>query len=432
MSPFHCDLCLGVYAFGTDLYLQHWGFTGNYLVLIYVCWNVINCNTVTYVNADRFPRPVGAFGVIAADSRAQGPKDGTDPALDKVESTKQESAGGPPMDSRTNWKLRGSGWCLLLALVLVAMTMGLGGCNNEDCVSCVSTLDPPVVPTGVYSVSGDNDVTVYWYDIAYSPYDGRYNENVVSYAVYSRFFQEGDQFDPNRDFYFIGEVAWDQNFDPTTGQHWFDDLDAENGFQYEYAVAAVNAAGFESALSYEFVADAPLPMSPLGTSVELFDSRAGANQDKGGFDFSRAGENPLDLNAGRVDPNQVGSLADIRIYFEGIVPYVERTNQNVKIQDFGVFTDPQGNLVFEGVSWAPSEGYSSTGKLELINGHIYVVELFDPTSQEFHFAKFGIVGIASTVSVQTVWAYQLIPGLPELKAPELPDPVQRQTRVVRF
>ncbi len=324
-----------------------------------------------------------------------------------------------------------SAWALFFLLIFVGV-LGLAGCNNEDCVSCVSTLEPPVVPTGVYSVSGDNSVSVYWYDISYSPYDGRYNENVVSYVVYSRFFEEGDQYDPNREFYFIGEVDWDQNFDASTGQHWFDDLDAENGFQYEYAVTAVNAAGTESALSFEFVADAPLPMSPLGSYVEVFDSRAGSAQDKGGFDFSRAGENPLDLNSGRVDPNAVDSSADIRIYFEGSVPYVERTTQNVQIQDFGVFSDTEGNLVFDGVSWAPTEGYSSTGKMELITGHIYVLELFDPATQDLHFAKFGIVGVGATVSVRLVWAYQLIPGLPELKAPDMPDPVQRNTQVVRF
>ncbi len=318
-----------------------------------------------------------------------------------------------------------------LALLVVGMT-GLSGCNDEDCVSCINTPQPPVVPTGVYSVSGDNQVTVYWYDISYSPYDGRYNENVVSYAVYSRFFREGDLDDPNRDFYFIGEVAWDENFDPSTGQHWFVDTEVENGFEYEYAVTAVNAAGMESALSFENVIDAPLPMSPPGTFVEVFDSLQGTSRELGGFDFSRAGEDPSDLYAGRVDPNQAGSTADIRVYFEGAVPYVERTSTDVKIQDFGVFTDAQGGLVFEGVSWAPEDGYSSTGKLELVNGHIYVLELYDADSQSFHYAKFGVVGIAPTVSVRLVWAYQLIPGLPELKAPEAPEPDDGQLRLIRF
>ena len=323
------------------------------------------------------------------------------------------------------------GRMVVLALALAAALV-MTGCNEDDCVSCVKTPEPPVVPVGVTSVSGDNEVTVYWYDISYYPYDGTYNSNVVSYAIYSRFYEEGDLNNPDREFYYIGEVSWDENFDWDTGLHWFVDTDVQNGYQYEYAVAAVNAAGLESALSYEAVIDAPLPMSPPGTFVEVFDSLNGSSRELGGFDFSRAGENPQDLYAGRVDPNAVDSTADIRVYFEGSVPYVERTSENVRIQDFGVFLDAHENLVFEGVSWAPADGYSSTGKLELIDGHIYVVELYDPVARVYHYAKFGIVGIAPTVSVRLVWAYQLIDGLPELKAPETPGDADTPMQFIRF
>lgn len=337
------------------------------------------------------------------------------------------------MVTRTrNRSSRVTGWGLLALVLSVVGLMAASGCNQEDCVSCVGTIDPPVVPVGVTSVSGDNAVTIYWYDISYSPYDGRYNENVVGYVVYYRDFNEGDLDDPNREFYYLGEVAWDENFDWESGLHWLVDTGAVNGYEYEYAVSAVNAAGMESALSYEAVIDAPLPMSPPGTFVEVFDSINGSNQALGGFDFSQAGETPQSLYAGRVDPNAVGSPADIRISFEGTVPYVERTSTDVRLQDFGVFTDSLGNLIFEGVSWAPADGYSHTGKLELVKGHVYVVELYDSATQSLHYAKFGVVGIAPTVSVQIVWAYQLIPGLPELMAPEAPQMPESKPRFVRF
>ena len=164
----------------------------------------------------------------------------------------------------------------------------LGACQDDDCINCLE-LGPPVVPTGVHSISGDGEVIIQWYDISYSPYDGRYNENVVSYRIYSRFYTEGDEQDPDRDFYLIGEVAWDENFDPATGLHLFYDVDAVNESRYEYAVAAVNVAGLASALSYEFITDAPLPMSPYETDVELFDSLSAEFSHLGGFDFSRAG-----------------------------------------------------------------------------------------------------------------------------------------------
>ena len=130
----------------------------------------------------------------------------------------------------------------LLVVGLFGLLAALAGCeSDEDCLNCVE-LPPPVVPTGVHSISGNNEVIVQWYDIAYAPYDDSYNENVTSYAIYSRFYDFGDEFDPNREFYFIGEVAWNENYDPSSGLHWFIDADVENGRQYEYAVAAVNAA----------------------------------------------------------------------------------------------------------------------------------------------------------------------------------------------
>lgn len=299
---------------------------------------------------------------------------------------------------------------LVSILVLLA---ALTGCESDDCLNCVD-LPPPVVPTGVHSISGDNEVIVQWYDISYAPYDGQYNENVTSYAVYSRFFQPGDENDPNREFFFIGEVAWDENFDPSTGLHWFIDAEAENGEEYEYAVAAVNAAGVESALSYELVTDAPLPMSPWGGNgyipVTMSDS-AGPGRSLSGFIFSRAAVDQGNLNAGRVDPDVFQE--DLLFTFAGGIPFVDADPARVLVQDFGVFSSSAG-LIFEGVSWAPIDGYSRTGRLELVKDHIYVVQI--GTGPNPHYAKFGVVGVA-TNTVDIIWAYQTIAGLPELSMP---------------
>lgn len=314
---------------------------------------------------------------------------------------------------------------LAVSLLLIAF---LSGCESEDdCLNCIP-LPPPVVPTGVHSISGDDLVIVQWYDISYAPYDGSYNENVTSYAIYSRFFEDGDQNDPDREFFFIGEVAWDENFDGSSGLHWFYDTEVENGFQYEYAVAAVNAAGVESALSYEFVVDAPLPMSPYFNGnylpVTLQDGN-GPQVSQSGFDFAKAAGDQSNLNAGRVDPTT--TAADIAISFENGIPYVTANPSRAVIQDFGVFTDGS-QLIFEGVSWAPADGYSQTGKLELVPGHIYVLELGVP---ELHYAKFGVTGVYAE-SVDIIWAYQTIPGLPELEAPEDTETGPAQPRLVRF
>ncbi len=211
-------------------------------------------------------------------------------------------------------------------------------------------------------------------------------------------------------------MNWDENYDEYTGLHWFDDIDVENGLRYEYAIAAVNAAGLESALSYELVLDAPLPMSPWYNggylSVELSDGN-GSKPFESGFNFAMAAAKPLDIPAGRVDPSN--TVADFVISFTNGIPYVDANPSRVVLQDFGVFTSG-GTLIFEGVSWAPADGYSQTGKIELVTGHIYVVEIVDP-QEGLHYAKFGVTGI-NAGSVDIIWAYQTIAGLPELKAPE--------------
>jgi hypothetical protein len=320
-------------------------------------------------------------------------------------------------------------------MVLVLLVAFAGCESDEDCINCVE-LPPPVVPTGVHSISGNNEVIVQWFDIAYAPYDDSYNENVTTYYIYSRFYENGDEFNPDREFFFIGEVAWNENYDPSSGLHWFYDTEIINGEQAEYAVAAVNAAGRQSALSFEFVADAPLPMSPLNSGgffvpVRVFDTN-GANRGLSGFDFRQAGLNPTVLTAGVTDP---AVSNHITISFEASIAYAIANSASTRIQDFGVFTNGSGDLIFEGVSWAPADGYSRTGKLELVPGHVYVVEIIEPGTQELHYAKFGIDAINGTLnaeSVDLIWAYQLIPGLPELKVPDGQDTGDTKPQLIKL
>jgi len=291
---------------------------------------------------------------------------------------------------------------ILISLVILALAF-LGGCETEDCVNCIE-LPPPVVPTGVHSISGDNLVIVQWYDISYHPFDGNYNANVVSYFVYSRIYEDGDEYIGDRQFVLIGEVAWDANFDLTSGLHWFDDTEAVNGERYEYAVAAVNSAGAESALSYELVTDAPLFHSIDSVFLHGVESD---HPEFSGFDFSL-----MDYGHLVAYP---GYESDIEVHFQGGIPYVHSARNAVLIQDFGVFTDSEGEVIFSGVSWAPEDGYSNTGILELIAGHIYVVKISE-YPHGTHYAKFAIEEISGGV-VEMIWAYQIITGLPELSVP---------------
>lgn len=292
---------------------------------------------------------------------------------------------------------------LILGVLLVAAVIVVG-CSKDDCVSCVEPA--PVAPTYVYSESGDGQVTLYWSD-----FPEIYNA-IDRYQVFSRFYTNGDENDPNREFFLIGEVPVGENFDPDTHEyHYVDDAsDVQNGVDLEYAVRAVATNGQVGDLSYELVIDTPLPMSE--TPIEIFDAN-GAQGNLGGFDFSLQDD-------GRVDPNAPGTSADVQVVFRDGVPYLEAMRTDVHLQDLGVFYDASGGLDFAGVSWAPDGGYSASGVLEIIADHVYVVEIVnEPQTGDLHYAKFGVAAInQASHSVLAMWAYQLVNGLPELSAPE--------------
>ncbi len=299
----------------------------------------------------------------------------------------------------------------LLTLLLLLLATGCD--EEEDCVTCVEA--PPVAPTQVYSVSGDGRITVFWND-----YPEIYGDDVRGYRIWSRYFVDGDQNDPAREFYLMDEVAVGQNYDADTGQYYYIDTDVENAVDYEYAVSAFSDHG-DSYLSFEFVVDTPLPMSE--TPLTLFDV-AGPAAQLSGFDFSVASEHgggSGNGSEGIVDPRAVGTTADIQIRFdENGVPWLETLRGEVHVQDSGTFLDADGGLYFEGVSWAPEFGWSSSGVLEMIRGHIYVVEIYDElVDDDIHYAKLGVTNIdASAGTVRIMWAYQLVNGLPELSPPE--------------
>lgn len=318
----------------------------------------------------------------------------------------------------------GNSWKIgpIVTILAVALLGVLGGCSDDDCVNCVDA--PPVAPTQVYTSSGDGEVIVYWND-----YPEFYSDDVQGYRIWSRFYEVGDEGDPTREFYLIAEVGVGQNYDPNSGQYFYVDDDVDNAVDYEYAVSAFTATG-ESYLSFEFVVDTPLPMSE--TPVTIHDV-GGESAALAGFDFSRAaqfGEYGQNGDQGVVDPTVPGTAADVRVRFDANgVPYLETMRAEVRIQDYGTFLDGEDQLDFEGVSWAPEFGWSESGIVELIPGHIYVIEIYDEFgAQSLHYAKLGVVSIQNGPTdglVRVMWAYQLVNGLPELSAPE---PVSRDDR----
>lgn len=314
----------------------------------------------------------------------------------------------------------------LCVLVGLGTLFFLAGCGDDDCLQCVTP--PPVAPTQVYTVNGDGRVTIFWND-----YPEYYTETLTGYDVWRRDYEPGDEYDPGRLFHFVAHVSVGQNHDPARGQYHYVDTDVLNAYDYEYAVSSVARHG-ESYLSFEFVVATPLPMSE--TPLTLFDAD-GPQSHLSGFDFSLAAEHGGGQGNGAegIVPTAPGTSADILIRFDAQgVPWLETLRDDVRVQDGGTFLDASGELDFGGVYWAPEFGWSSSGLLEVIDGHIYIIEIAnEPNAGDLHYAKLGIASVnAEQRSVRIMWAYQLVNGLPVLADPQERDVRDEDHQAIRL
>jgi len=303
------------------------------------------------------------------------------------------------------------GLLCLAAAVLAGLSLNLAGCEDErECVNCVDQT-PPAVPTNVFSVTGNGYVDVFWSYLEYPQ-----PEDLVYYWIWRREIDrdeddlDSDLPDPDQaetiDFSFLAEVPVDDPIDAFF--YGYRDNEVVNGQNYEYAVSSVDAAGNESELSLEVVLDTP---RPSGFGLELHDNVTVPSLS--GYDFS---------SSERLEPTPT-SAADIRIVFEGGIPFVEAVRTTVRLQDYG-------NIPLADVDWAPAAGWSATGKVELIELHSYIVEIQGPSST-LNYAKFEVINVLSS-SVIVDWAYQPINGLPELKAPGEPKPPVVKPELIKF
>lgn len=241
----------------------------------------------------------------------------------------------------------------------------VAGCGEEDPV-VADTL--PFPPDGVFSVTGDGVVSIYWND--------NWESDLAGYSVYRSTTDPGP-------YFLLGDVPASQTF--------YDDTDVVDGETWFYAVTARDAAGHESNLSRESVFDTP---RPEGFNLVLVEK--GQDTAHAGYDFSSLSGDPQAWDAGTTD-----------IYFEstGGVKFMRRARPEVDIQDYGVI-----DLV--SVDWAPDIGWAPSGSVEAIVGHSYIVRIIngqgDSNWAKFFVSSFG----ANTVTLD--WAYQAVPNNPEL------------------
>jgi hypothetical protein len=244
------------------------------------------------------------------------------------------------------------------ALALSIAFLALGCHNSDNVVNVVNS--PPHTVDGVYSVTGDGLVTVYW--------RANQENDIDYYKVYRNNAPTGT-------FTLVGSSS-------TTS---FVDNSVTNGNTYYYAVAAVDLSGQESVdLSFENVFDTP---RPEGFGVTLTNS---ATVDStSGWDFSARARRPS--ANGQTDMYYSSSGGSDLVY----VP------TDTKIQDAGF-------VAIRDVDFAPPSGWSTDGIVEAIVGHSYIL-----LTRDSHYAKFEVKSHNGT-SMTLDWAYQIDPDNPEL------------------
>lgn len=250
-------------------------------------------------------------------------------------------------------------------LFAVTLALAASGCESDNPVA-VRDLTPPAAPQAVHSVTGDGQVSLTWV---------RNTEpDLAGYRVYRGPAYEGP-------FHPLG----------TTAAIEFIDTGVANGETYFYAVSAYDAAGNEGELSVENVFDTP---RPSGVNVQL---GAFANEGTGGgnsgFDFS----GPSVLQA----PD---ALTDVYFDVVGGTRLMIAPDLQTDVQDAGY-------TALEALDWAPDNGWSPTGTVELIVGHAYYV-----ATRDNHYAKFRVTALSDT-QVRIDWAYQIAVNNQELKRP---------------
>lgn len=260
-------------------------------------------------------------------------------------------------------------------LPILALAVLLGGCDDDT--TAPRDVHPPAAPRGFYSVTGDHQVRLSW--LANTEGD------VAGYRVYMADCPSGSSCPYTR----IGSTAG------TT----FTVDGLSNGVTRYFAIAAYDYAGNESDLTYADVPDTPRPAG----AFTLTSTQSNASQS--GWDFSAFTR----VSSG--SPNVDIVFSDDGATYEMIAPFTD-----TDIQDAGWATS------LDAVDFAPNSGWSPTGRVELIQGHCYVV-----WTRDNNYAKFRVTGVGPGL-VTADWAYQTDTGNPELGARR---PVSEEGRVRR-
>jgi hypothetical protein len=257
---------------------------------------------------------------------------------------------------------------LLILIVGIGSVLVFAGCEDEVYI-VRPDYTPPSVPKGLYSVTADEAVYLYWYENDESDFK--------EYRVY-RYRVDVDEY-----YYRIA----------TTTVAEYVDRAVKNGATYVYAVTARDRYGNESDFS-DTAFDTP---RPEGFDWVMYDRFY--KPSLSGFDFSE-----------REILHWEDDYTDIFLEYDDYlnVFFLCAANYETDIQDFG-YTDD-----LDDIDWSPLDGWSNVGWVEVIKGHSYIIWTWND-----HYAKFRVNKIIGNVKIYFDWAYQIDPANREL-APKPP------------
>lgn len=262
-------------------------------------------------------------------------------------------------------------------LPLLALGVLIGGCH--DSTAPVRDVYPPAAPRGLSRVNGDREVTLYWY--------ANTEPDLMGYRIYEAPCATGSSCPYTQ----IGAVQAVSG-DPYV-QHVVTGL--ANGEPRYYAVAAVDQYGNESELSYEDVRATPRPAGTGAGMANFLSQPATSGYDLSAYGTPSAVRSYDDPATDMFYGYYVDSLG--YEYHQVFVPY------GTDIQDAGYAS-------MDAVDYAPATGWSVSGTVEAIVGHVYLV-----WTDDNHFAKFRATSVGPG-RVVFDWAYQTDLGNPELSA----------------
>ena len=254
------------------------------------------------------------------------------------------------------------------AAALGALLLVTAGCNYHE----TAPIDePPMAPSGLYSITGDGEVALYWYQ--------NLEPDLREYALYTS-----------------SEEFGVYTLDGTTTETFYT-FYLQNGETKYLAVAAIDFAGNESDLSREAVWDTPRPEGYNLKVYALFYDSSQTNFGRCGVDFSD------------YDNSMVQALDnpsnDIYIdNFEGVV-YLNAFDTDTDVALFGA-TEALSDVDYidpDSIDWA-EEGYEP-----LIEDYSYIIWTYDN-----HFATVRVKEVFPD-RVILDWAYQTDIGNPQLK-----------------